>query len=305
MQIQTVAIIGLGALGTMYGKFFTDALGKERVRIVANKKRITRYQKEGIYCNGSLCDFQYVNCEENMAPADLVIFAVKYHQLEGAMKDAHNQIGENTIIISVLNGIVSEITLGDYFGKDKIIYCVAQGMDAMKEKNQLSYMNMGMLVIGEEGRKKSEKLSRLISFFENSKLPYEAVADIRHRLWGKLLCNTGVNQTVAVFKTTYSGIQKEGKARDVMIGAMREVIAVANKEGVALSEDDLDYWLRILGTLNPSGKPSLCQDTEAHRKTEVELFGGTIIDLGRKHRLATPYNDYLVAEIKKLENSYL
>ena len=77
MKIETVAIIGLGALGILYGNHFTKAIGKDRVRIVVNKERMARYQEQGISFNGEPCDFQYVDEKvASLEPAELVILAV-------------------------------------------------------------------------------------------------------------------------------------------------------------------------------------------------------------------------------------
>lgn len=149
MSIKTVSIIGLGALGVMFGKYFLDKLPKSQVRIIASKERIENYKDKGIYCNGELCDFNYVLPEDREEPSDLLIFCVKFNQLEQAMEDARNQVGKNTIILSALNGISSEEIIGQVFGMEKMLYCVAQGMDAVKLENKLTYKNMGMLCFGE------------------------------------------------------------------------------------------------------------------------------------------------------------
>ena len=59
--IQTVGIIGLGALGAMYADLFTQALGRERVLVLADRGRTERYRREGTLCNGRLRDFRYVD----------------------------------------------------------------------------------------------------------------------------------------------------------------------------------------------------------------------------------------------------
>ena len=68
-MIGTVDIVGLGALGVMYADFFTTKLGKERVRVLADKKRIERYKKEGITFNGKVCDFQYCDAAKESRPS--------------------------------------------------------------------------------------------------------------------------------------------------------------------------------------------------------------------------------------------
>ena len=74
MIIENVAIVGLGALGIMYAKHFTEAIGKENVRVIVNAERKDRYEKTGIYSNGEKCDFNYVDEAEKTQPADLVLF---------------------------------------------------------------------------------------------------------------------------------------------------------------------------------------------------------------------------------------
>jgi 2-dehydropantoate 2-reductase len=89
-----------------------------------------------------------------------------------------------------------------------------------------------------------------------------------------------------------------------MIAAMREVMELSKYENVEITEKDLDYWLNILDTLNPEGKPSMRQDTEAKRPSEVDLFAGTVVNLGKKHNIPTPVNQMLYDEIKEMEKSF-
>ena len=86
MEIKSVTFVGQGVLGTLFGKIIIDHLGKDTVRFVANKERIASYQKDGVYSNGGKCDFQYVDEENQGDPADLVIFTVKFMQLEDAIQ---------------------------------------------------------------------------------------------------------------------------------------------------------------------------------------------------------------------------
>lgn len=305
MKIKTVSIIGLGALGILFGNQLSKKMPFEDLRIIADENRIERYKKDLIYCNNEVCNFQYVRPETKSTPADLVIFAVKFNALHDAINAASNQIGENTIILSALNGISSEEIIGNAFGIDKVLYCVAQGMDAVKVDNHLTYSNKGILCFGEkEPNLISEKVQRVVSFFDKVDFPYEAVTNMYQRQWGKLMLNVGVNQTVAVYEGNYGTIQKEGPPRETMINAMKEVMALSSFEGVTLTDSDLKYWLGVLGTLSPDGKPSMRQDLENHRLSEVELFSGTIIRLGKKYSIQTPVNQMLYNQIKDIEKNF-
>lgn len=305
MKIKTVSIIGLGALGILFGNQLSIKMDFEDLRIIADEGRIERYKKDLIYCNNEICNFNYVTPETKCTPADLVIFAVKFNALDDAIKAASNQIDENTIILSALNGISSEEIIGNAFGMDKVLYCVAQGMDAVKTANHLTYSNKGILCFGEKKTGIiSEKVQRVANFFDSVDFPYETVTNMYQRQWGKLMLNVGVNQTVAVYKGTYGTIQKEGPARDTMINAMKEVMYLSPFEGVTLTDTDLKYWLKVLDTLSPDGKPSMRQDLENHRFSEVELFSGTVIRLGKKYKIQTPINQMLYNQIKDIEKDF-
>jgi 2-dehydropantoate 2-reductase len=303
-EIKTVTIIGLGALGILFGHHLSKRMPVQNLRIIADTDRICRYQTDKIYCNGEECNFHYQSPEEKCEPADLILFTVKYQGLQEAIQAVHNQIGENTIILSALNGITSEEIIGETYGMDKLLYCVAQGMDAVKESNQLTYSHMGMLVFGEKDGTISPRVESVAAFFDDMQLPYKVDPDMKKRMWGKFMLNVGVNQTVAVCEGNYGDIQKEGYARDRMITAMREVMVLSQSVGVDLSDEDLNYWLSVLGTLSPDGKPSMRQDMEARRFSEVELFAGTVLKLGNKYNIATPANQVLYNTIINIEKTY-
>jgi len=305
MEIRTVSIIGLGALGILFGDHLSKKMPKENLRIIADKDRIARYKSEQVYCNGECCNFNFMTPEELCEPADMVIFTVKYSGLKNAVQAVKNQVGEHTIILSALNGITSEAIIGQTYGMGKIIYCVAQGMDAVKVGNKLTYEHMGILCFGErEPGIMSERVKMVADFFVKTEVPHEAATDMNKRLWGKFMLNVGVNQTAAVYESNYGGIQREGQARETMISAMREVMALSEKEGISLTEADLNYWLGVLNTLSPEGKPSMYQDMEAKRYSEVELFAGAVLELGKKHGISTPVNKELYDRIRFIESQY-
>jgi 2-dehydropantoate 2-reductase len=305
MEIKKVSIIGLGALGILFGNHLAKRMPKEDVRIIADRKRIDKYKEEHVYCNGELCDFHYVTPEEPCEPADLLIFTVKYEGLYDAILAVQHHVGKDTIILSALNGITSEGIIGQVYGLDKILYSVAQGMDAVKVGNKLTYDHMGMLCFGDQKPGGiSDKVKSVAAFFDKIDLPYEVDTNMNNRLWGKFMLNVGVNQTVAVYKSNYGEVQREGEARETMIAAMREVITLSEYEGVNLTEADLNYWLNVLAALSPEGKPSMAQDLEARRYSEVSLFAGAVLEMGEKHRLPTPVNKKLYDAIRSIESTY-
>lgn len=229
--MQTIAIIGLGALGVLFAEELLADIPTDQLRIVADRERIERYQQEGIYANGRLLPLHYVAADEVLLPADVVIFAVKYSGLDAAIQSARHQVGPQTLILSALNGIASEARLSEAFGREKVLCCVAQGMDAVKVGNQLTYAHCGHICIGEQNRGPvSKRVLALANFLNSHGMPCQTSNDMPHQLWGKLMLNVGVNQAVAVYQGNYGTIQVPGQPRETMIAAMREVMTLAPYE---------------------------------------------------------------------------
>lgn len=302
-EIQSTAIIGMGALGLLYGNQIVSRLGSSGLRFIADRKRIQKYHSMEFTVNGEHRTFPMEDCE-TAAPADFVIVAVKYNALPEALNTMKNCVGPDTTIISVMNGISSEQMIGERYGREKVLYSIAQGMDAMKFGSSLTYTQAGELRVGALSPEQNNRLEAMTAFFDRAGIAYTVEDDILHRLWGKFMLNVGVNQTCMAYETTYSGTLVPGEAHDTMIGAMREVIRLARAEHVNLTEQDLDSYIDLLKTLSPDGMPSMIQDSLSHRPSEVEMFSGTVREMAKKHGLATPVNDRLYKRIREMESQY-
>lgn len=301
--IKTVNIIGLGALGMMYGSCMAAGIGFENVNFIMDRARYEKYKDQEYRCNGQTTKFHMVPVDE--APiADLAIMAVKYPAMDSALETIRSGIGPDTIIMSVMNGISSEGILADLFGDEKMIYTVAQGMDAMKFGNDLSFSKSGELHIGIIPSGSRENLAAVSSLLEKSGLAHVEEEDILYRIWSKFMLNVGINQTCMVYGTTYSGALANEEYNRTFIAAMREVIAIANAEGVALSEKDLNQYVHIIEGLAPENMPSMAQDRKNKRPSEVELFAGTVIKIAEKHGLYVPTNRFLYRRVKEIEAEY-
>lgn len=302
-EIKKTAIIGMGALGLLYGNQIKEGKGDEAISFIVDKDRFESYKGRKF----SICTEEKtfnIELSDEAKPADLVIVAVKYNALESALDTMKNVIDDHTIIMSVMNGITSEEIIGKRYGFKNMIYTVAQGMDAMRFGDALNYTKMGELRIGVKKNEDTSSLMKVKALFDEINMPYTLDEDIIYRMWGKFMLNVGINQTCMMYETTYSGALKPGKANETLIGAMEEVIQIANAEGVNLSQKDIDYYIDILNTLDPDGVPSMRQDGIAKRKTEVDMFAGTVIEIARRHGIAVPVNERIYDTVKKMEASF-
>ena len=300
---MTTHIIGMGALGTLFGYQIVQKCGLDAVTFVMDQPRFERYKNHPVSVNSVSVPFRMAT-PDTVSPADLVIVAVKGPGLDSALDTIQNSVGPNTIIISLLNGIVSEQIIADRYGADKIIHCVAQGTDATFFDRSLTFVQKGQLRIGITDSALSPKLEKLAEFLVDCNINTVVEQDILRRMWGKFMMNVGLNQTCFVHSTTYGGVQKEGASRDLMISAMEEVIPIAAAAGVQLDKRDIASYLSLIDTFDPDSMPSMAQDRINQKKSEADLFAGTVIALGKKYGVETPVNQTLWEQIAKIESAY-
>jgi 2-dehydropantoate 2-reductase len=301
-QIATVYILGLGALGSLYAAHLYD-MDPASVKIIANTDRRSAFMQEGVTINGKRYDFAFVSPEdETPTPADLIIIAVKSHQLSSAIHDIKPFVGQDTTVISLLNGISSEEIIGAEIGFEHLLYAYGVGMDAVRTGNSVNYQFPGWIYFGEKNNEVySERVKAIKALFEKADIPFKIPVDMQRALWAKFMMNTGINQVSAVLKAPYGVFQQNEEARQLMVIAANEVLMIGNKAGIGIDQTDMDTFLNIVNGLNPAGKTSMLQDIEAGRKSELDIFAGMVIELGKEFDVPTPVNETLFSIIRAME----
>jgi 2-dehydropantoate 2-reductase len=308
-EIASVLVVGAGAVGAS----IASIIHKRRpgaVSVLADPSRMARYAAEGFVVNGERLDFPLVSPSDPPAAGrepDLVIVAVKNHHLERAISEMAPHVGAGTLIISLLNGISSEDDLSAAFGRERVLYAMILGIDALREGNDTRFSATGKIHFGDARNAAgawSERVSRIASFFEGTGVGYAVPEDMIRSLWYKFMVNVGINQVSAVLRAGYRSFQRIPAAREAMEAAMRELIDISRAKGTGLTEADLGTWFQTLLSLSPDSKTSMLQDVEAGRKTEVEAFAGTVIALGKETGVPTPVNGLLFDLIRTMEQSY-
>lgn len=301
-RIRTVYILGAGAMGAAYAAMFTDAVGF-KVAFVARGERYERLKNKTFNINNKLYHIAVVHPDRVNETADLILVALKHHHLAGAIGDIAALAGTDTTILSVMNGLESEAIIGAACGMDQLVYAIAVGIDAIHEADRFSYAQPGKIVFGPiRPDDRSPHLERVREALTRAGIENEIPADIMRAMWWKFMVNVGINQASAVLRAPYGVFQTSTDARALMRALMQEVVDLAGKAGMDLTSEDLDRWDQILSGLSSSGKTSMLQDIEAGRKTEVEIFAGKVIAMGKRYQVPTPVNETVLHIIRVIEN---
>lgn len=302
-EIKKVLVCGIGAVGSIYAdkieKFSPDDL-----RILVDKNRLERYKKNPTIFNGRILNFNYILPIATDFKADLIIIATKFDGLQEVVTNIKNFVHEGTIILSLLNGVTSEKIIAETYGREKLLYSYFIGHSAIRVGRQITHDDVNTIVYGSENEADTENVESVKNYFEKVGINFEIPDDIIHSLWQKYMLNVAANQTTAVLRMTFGELLSNSKAMEFVKNICEEVRQIAKAEGVKGTDTLIDEVIEHLHTMIPEGKTSMLQDVEAGRKTEVDMFAGTIIKLGKKHNIQTPYNKMLKEMLDIIEESH-
>ena len=301
MSINSIAILGAGAVGAAIAHQLMTARPAFPPVILARGERQIRYEQRGFTVNGDPIKPAVAESGE----FDLIILAVKSYHLERALSQLDESMGTGTLVMSLLNGIESEDRLGRRYGHGQVVPAMILGIDAQREESGIRYLNRGRIFFGANPKADmataEAAASAVRDWFVRTGLAFELCRDITSTLWHKFMINVGINQASALLKAPYGTFQTDGDPRDLMMGSLREVVALSELEGTGLSEDNISRWLEVLDTLDPTGMTSMAQDAAAGRRMEVDLFADTVVAMACRHGLEVPVNRRLRRELSAMQ----
>ena len=300
-EIKNILVCGLGAVGSIYAdkiqKFCPDNL-----KILVDEARLKRYEQNPIIFNGRELKFNYILPAEKNFKADLILIATKFDGLSDVINNIKNFVGENTIIMSLLNGVTSEEVIAKTYGKEKVLYSYFIGHSAVRTGRSVVHDDYNILVFGSENGL-DERVIAVKDFLDKAHIKYEIPSDIKYSLWRKFVLNVSTNQPSAILKMTFGEMQSNKVFVRFATNIMQEVANIAKAEGINNADNLVKDGLDALAMMCPEGKTSMLQDIEAGRPTEVDMFAGTIIRLGKKHNIPTPYNHVLYEMIQVIQEN--
>lgn len=304
-DIKNILICGIGAIGAIYANKINNDTNSI-LKVLVDKKRLEKYQKNPKIFNGKPLNLDYILPDNTEFKADLIIIATKFDGLNDVIKNIENFIKEDTIIISLLNGVTSEEIIARKYGWKHMLLSYFIGHSAMREGNNIIHDGNGTIVYGIKDPAKTDidDIQVVKNYFDKTGIDYKIPEDMLHAYWLKYMLNVSSNQPSAILKMTFGEMRSNKKFMEFSKKIMEEVQMIAKAEGVQNTEIMIDEAIKIFDKMIPEGKTSMLQDVEAKRKTEVEMFAGTIIELGKKHNIPTPYNQIIKEMIEVIQENY-
>ena len=307
-----ICMLGTGSLGSTIGG--TLAQGGSEVYFVDQwKEHIDKINENGLKMTDEKEDW-YVKVDartsaEGIGPVDLVIVLVKSFATKEAVSQLKetNVIGENTLVMSLQNGLGNEEAIAEVVGEDNVISgktyvggrLLSPGYVSAGVKGKYTY-------IGELTGEITDRIEAVCDEFNKAGLLCEVSDNIKGLIWDKLLINVAAGALCGITRLPYGPLYEEEYIKETAVAAIQEGIEVAKAAGVKLKSEDPEYpWYAASEGLPATFKTSILQSLELKRPTEIDFINGSVVEWGKKFNIPTPVNQTLVTCVKGIEKFLL
>ena len=299
MKIQSVAILGAGAVGSyiIWGLSKKDNI---RLGVIAEGDRARQLKESGCAINGAVYRPEVWTPQEAQG-VDLLVVALKYGSLPGALESIKTAVGSNTVVMSLMNGVDSEELIAAQVGAEHLLYSFIK-VASHKEADGYHFdpdATLGVIYGERFAPFESERVKAVRELFTDSGVNFRVTEHIQEEMWRKFRLHVCDNLPQASLGAGVGCYRDSVHMKAISDGLRKELMAIAAAKGIDLSIVDKNSGRG--SAVPPDARYSTLQDIDAGRHTEIDMFSGALMRMGKELGIPTPYNEYTYHMIKALE----
>ncbi len=311
MADLNICVIGVGGVGGYFGgklahTFPANSDSSVNIFFVARGRHLEAMKRNGLHLKSP--EFGSMTCRPTLAteriselpPIDIFMICVKGYDLMDVAASIKDHIRENTIILPLLNGADIQERLRSKIKTGIILPACVYISAHIEEPGLVVYIGKtGKIIFGRDPDHPDHIPDELFRVFEKSSIDYEWKDDAIPAIWEKYLFIASFGLISARYNRTLGEILEEPLPKEEVIGIMNEIHSIASKKDIRLPDGIVDLTLRKAAMFPRDTQTSLQRDIHQKKgKSELELFGGTIIDLGKELGIPTPTTKKIYRELE-------
>jgi 2-dehydropantoate 2-reductase len=297
-----VAVMGAGAVGGYFGA--RVAASGVDVTFIARGEHLKAMQKNGLRIKsiqGNLeIHSEFISSSDQIAPVDLVLFAVKSQDTEEAARSLAPFMGRKTAVLSLQNGVDNTDKIARLWGGGRSLAGVAYIAARVSAPGMIEHNGAGRIVLGSLHTGGQENARSVHSILARAQIPCDISSDIRAELWKKLAWNAPFCALSCLLHMTVGDILGSASLKAMVRGCIEEVRDAALCRGIDLLPSTAQEALSFSTTLRDV-KPSMLQDLEAGKPLEHEALNGIVVKILQQSGKRAPINEILYAALKYID----
>jgi 2-dehydropantoate 2-reductase len=296
-----IAVIGAGGVGGYFGGRLARA--GEEVVFIQRGAHLDALRARGLTVTSPLGDFALPEMRAQpdatgIGPVDVVLVCVKSNQTDDAAALARELIGDDTVVISLQNGIENEDRLAEALGRAHVAGGVAYILSLIEAPGHVRQSGPARMLFGELDGKPSPRLERFRDACAQAGIDVALSKDIVAELWAKFTVICPHNGMTAVTRMPIGPIREDPDCRAMLEASAREVIALAEARGVSLPPALIENPCAFFDRVPAEMTSSMHYDVTHGKPLELEWLNSAVVRLGRAAGVATPVNHFIYAALK-------
>jgi len=301
-----IAIIGPGAMGSLFGSLLTRA-GKE-VWLVGNREeQIDRICSVGLTLEEKgkpqIVPMNATPDVTSVGKADLVIFFVKTYDIEEAVSDALVLEKEDTIFLTLQNGLGNEEAICDQVNPGKVMLGITGHGATLLEPGHIRHAGWGKTFIGERDHRITDRALRIAQMFCEAGIDTEVSSNIHDQVWGKLIVNVGINALTALTGFKNGQLLDYPETVRLMQNLVCEAAEVARGKGAQVEGHPIEK-VKKAAEATRENRSSMGQDFDHRQKTEIDAINGAVVREAQILGIPVPFNQAITDLVKAIEKSF-
>ena len=302
-----IVIIGPGAMGCLFAAYLSKS--KEEVWLLdKNAERAKAIESQGIIIEGVSGNWQAklrVSSQAgDIGETDLIVICVKSYDTKEAIESAKPLIGENSLVLTLQNGIGNIEVLSEVSGAERVIGGVSNQGSTLLGAGHIRHAGKGETVIGRVDGKIPVQLRDIREIFNKVGLETRISRDIKGLLWSKLIINVGINALTCITGLNNGRLVEFEGTRQILRDAVTEAVKVVKKKRIKLIYDDPLSKVEAVCEATAGNVSSMLADVLRKKRTEIDFINGVIVRQGQSLGIPTPVNWVLTNLVKTIEASY-
>ena len=299
-------IMGAGAMGGLFGGLLAFS-GEDVWLVDIQREQADVIRSVGLTLEeGDKLQIIGVNATHDvtsLGKADLVIFFVKTYHTERAVSDALALEKEDTIFLTLQNGLGNEEVLCKRINRKKVMLGVTGQGATFLGPGHVRHAGRGKTFIGELDQEVSDRAIRVAKMFREADIDTEVSANIHELIWDKLLVNVGINALTALTELKNGQLLDYPETLRVMEVLVSEAAEVARQKGVRIEGDPIEK-VKAVAEATKGNRSSMGQDIDFRRKTEIDAINGAVVREAKRLGIPVPYNEVVTDLIKAIEKRF-
>ncbi|MBM3249104.1 MAG: 2-dehydropantoate 2-reductase [Candidatus Omnitrophica bacterium] len=301
-----IAIVGPGAMGCLFAAHLSKK--EDVVLIDKNEQRAKFINQNGIKLEGVSGNWQAkVKATTDPAEAEnveLIIICVKAYDTKDAVKMIKNIIKEDTLVLTLQNGVGNIEIISEIIGYDKVLGGVTNQGATLLGDGHIRHAGKGETVIGRIDGKIPVQLRDIREAFNKTNLETRISRDIKGLLWSKLIINVGINALTAITRLKNGKLIEFEGTRQILRAAVTEAVKIAKRKRIKLIYDDPLAKVEAVCEATSANISSMLQDVLRKKKTEIDFINNAIVREGESLGIPVTINSALVDLVQTIESSY-